>query len=54
VVPADGHIYLLSFCTKKQKELGILVLGYDVSGAFEKRISQLTGSKVHETPDRER
>jgi signal transduction histidine kinase len=42
----NGKLYLLSFCTKRKSNLGVLVLGHQLSGPFEKRLSDLTGSKV--------
>jgi signal transduction histidine kinase len=46
VVQMNGDTMLLSFCTKKKSEIGMLVLGYQLSGRLEKRLSELTGSNV--------
>jgi signal transduction histidine kinase len=45
VVTIDGKILLVDFCLK-HREHGILVLGYYLTGRFEKRLSELTGSSV--------
>jgi signal transduction histidine kinase len=46
VVRMQQGLVLVAFCTKKQKEMGTLVLGYSLSGFFEQRLSELTGSNV--------
>jgi signal transduction histidine kinase len=46
VVRTDEGLMLVTVCTSQQKDLGSLVLGYKISGFFEKRLSDLTGSKV--------
>ncbi len=45
VVKMDGKILLASFCLK-HREHGILVIGYYLTGDFEKELSRLTASDV--------
>jgi len=45
VVPVDGKILLASFCLK-HREHGVLVIGYYLTGDFEKQLSSLTASEV--------
>jgi signal transduction histidine kinase len=44
-VTIDGKILLVDFCLK-HREHGVLVIGYYLTGRFEKRLFELSGSRV--------